>query len=110
MNGTQVKQRAIETDSQGLKIKVWSDIELKKKNYVQEIKDKTRKFLRILETKQNKKNTQKSWNENKITEIKNSIGEFNNSLNAVWRENQWTKWWVQRKHLVWNSERLKDRK
>lgn len=31
---------------------------------------KSRKFLRILETKQNKKNTQKLWNF-KITEIKN---------------------------------------
>lgn len=69
-----------------------SDTELKtKQNYVQELKDKTGKFIRILETKQNQKNTQKSWNENKIAEIKNSIGGFNNSLNAVWRENQWTK-------------------
>lgn len=92
MNGIQVKQRAIETDSRRLKIKVLSDTELKtKQNYVQELKDKTGKFIRILETKQNQKNTQKSWNENKIAEIKNSIGGFNNSLNAVWRENQWTK-------------------
>lgn len=92
MNGIQVKQRAIETDSRRLKIKVLSDTELKtKQNYVQELKDKTGKFIRILETKQNQKNTQKSWNENKIAEIKNSMGGFNNSLNAVWRENQWTK-------------------
>lgn len=92
MNGIQVKQRAIETDSRRPKIKVLSDTELKtKQNYVQELKDKTGKFIRILETKQNQKNTQKSWNENKIAEIKNSIGGFNNSLNAVWRENQWTK-------------------
>lgn len=92
MNGIQVKQRAIETDSRRLKIKVLSDTELKtKQNYVQELKDKTGKFIRILETKQNQKNTQKFWNENKIAEIKNSMGGFNNSLNAVWRENQWTK-------------------
>lgn len=61
MNGIQVKQRAIETDSRRLKIKVLSDTELKtKQNYVQELKDKTGKFIRILETKQNQKNTQKS--------------------------------------------------
>lgn len=36
----------------------------------------------MLETKQNKKNTLQSQNF-KITEIKNSIGGFNNSLNTA---------------------------
>lgn len=56
-----VKGRVFGNHPRRTKIKVLSDTELKtKQNYVQELKDKTGKFIRILETKQNQKNTQKS--------------------------------------------------